>query len=81
MDSRKPDDDAARKNRAGNTAALRLAVAAYLLYLGWSILRDTVRGTSAMSPVLGWAAGVIFIACAVGFGWYSWKRWVRSRDE
>ena len=81
MDSRKPeDDDAARKSRAGNRAALRLAVAAYLLYLGYSILRDTLLGTSAMSPVLGWAAGVGFIVCAVLFGLYSWKRWTESRD-
>ena len=81
MDERKPEEDAARKTRAGNRAALRLAVSAYLLYLGYSILRDTVTGTSAMYPALGWIAGVVFIVAGALFGRYSWKRWKEVRDQ
>lgn len=80
MDDRKQEDDAARKSRAGNRAALRLAVAAYLLYLGYSILRDMLTGISSLSPVLGWTAGMAFIVCGLLFGWYSWKRWKEARD-
>lgn len=80
MDDRKQEDDAARKSRAGNKAALRLAVAVYLLYLGYTILRDMLVGISSLSPVLGWTAGVGFIVCGLLFGWYSWKRWKEARD-
>ena len=80
MDDRTPEEDAARKSRAGNRAALRLAVSAYLLYLGYSILHDTLTGTSAMSPVLGWIAGAVFIVGGALFGRYSWKRWKEARD-
>ena len=80
MDDRRPEDDAARKSRAGNRAALRLAVAVYLLYLGYSILRDMLTGISSLSPVLGWTAGAAFIVCGLLFGRYSWKRWKEARD-
>ena len=75
MDDRELDYDIAERNKAGSIAALRAAVAGYLFYLGLSMIRDLLRGVSTMSPVFVWAVGLVFIAAAVAFGFYTWRRW------
>ena len=73
---RKPEETPVQKrNRAMNLASLRAVVAAYLVYLGGSLIVDHLRGRSEMPPLLAWAAGLIFIAAGLGFGYYIWKQW------
>ena len=66
--------DMAKRGTATSIAVLRSAVAAYLAYLGYTLIRDVRAGGSAMSPVLAWTAGLLFIAAAVAFGFYTWRR-------
>ena len=67
--------DIQKRARAGTSATLRAAVAIYIIYLGRSIIKGVREGTSTMAPWLGWTAGIVFIAAALGFGVYAWKRW------
>ena len=73
---RKPEETPAQKRtRAMNLASLRAVVAAYLVYLGGSMIADYFRGRSSVSPILTWATGLFFIAAGLGFGYYIWKQW------
>ena len=56
--------DMAKRGTATSIAVLRAAVAAYLAYLGYTLIRDVRAGGSAMSPALAWTAGLLFIAAA-----------------
>lgn len=67
-----PEFDIQKRARAGTTATLRAAVAAYILYLGWKIM--TAVGSS-VPPLLAKGIGAVFIAAALAFGVYAWKRW------
>jgi hypothetical protein len=67
--------DVQKRARAGTAATFRAAVALYFLYLAWQIVRGVMDGTSSMSPVIGWIAGLGFVAAALVFGFYTWKRW------
>ena len=67
--------DMAKRTKASNFAVLRALVAAYLAWLGFSLIRDHLRGTSTLPPILVWAAGLGFIIAALAFGLYTWKLW------
>ena len=67
--------DIQKRARAGTSATLRAAVALYIIYLGWSIIRGVREGSSDMAPWIGWTAGIVLIAAAVGFGFYIVKRY------
>ena len=67
--------DMTRRASAINIAVLRSAVAAYLAYLGYDLIRDACTGVSALSPVLAWAAGLAFIFGAAAFAFFIRKRW------
>ena len=73
MTDRKPAYDPAKRNKAVNMATLRAVVAAYLLYLGVSILWDYLRGVSTLSAPVAWASGLGFSAAAIAFGIFTWK--------
>jgi hypothetical protein len=75
MADREFEYDIAKRAKATNAATLRAVVAAYLLYLGGSLIWDMLKGKSTMSPVLAWIAGLGFIAAALAFGYYTWKHW------
>ena len=64
--------DVQKRARAGTTATLRAAVAVYMIYLGWKIM--TAEGSSVPST-LATVIGIVFIAAALAFGVYTWKRW------
>ena len=72
--------DMAKRTKAQNFAVLRTVVAAYLAWLGFSLIRDHLRGASTLPPVLVWVAGPGFIAAALAFGLYAWKLWKRELD-
>ena len=78
MDEKKKEKDAASKNRSGNFFALRLAVSAYLVYLGFDILRDYLSGVSTLPIVSAWGFGVGFMVAGLGFALYSFLRYRRE---
>lgn len=69
-----------RKNKADVRAVFRGIVSAYLIYLGWDLIRS--GGSDPTFPVaVGWLAGGLFIAAALGFGWYTWKQYKQALQE
>ena len=68
-------------SRAGMTAALRLVAAGYLMYLGYELIRDHLRGVSSLSPALAWLCGIVFLTAGLLFGWYSWQRYRAGRSS
>ena len=78
MDGNGKRDQSGADRRAVNFLMLRLAVAAYLAYLGFDILRGHLSGASTLSPLLSWLCGVGFMAAALVFGLYSWRRYRRE---
>ncbi len=67
--------DIQKRARASTAATLRAAVAIYFIYLGRSVIVGVREGSTTMAPWLGWTAGIVFIAAALAFGVYAWKRW------
>ncbi|MCR5576345.1 MAG: hypothetical protein K6F56_04995 [Oscillospiraceae bacterium] len=67
--------DVQKRAKASTAATFRAVVALYFLYLARQIIRGAMDGSSSMSPVLAWIAGLGFIAAALAFGFYTWKRW------
>ena len=70
--------DMAKRTKAQNFAVLRTVVAAYLAWLGFSLIRDCVRGASTLSPAFAWTVGLVFIAAALAFAFYIWRQWKRE---
>ncbi len=60
--------DMQMRAQAGVRAAFRGVVAAYIAYLGYKL----IRSAEASWPI---AAGAVFIAAALAFGVYTWRRW------
>ena len=80
MDEEKKEKSA-EKNRAVNFFALRLAVAAYLAYQGFDLLRAYLVGASTLSAAAAWGCGVGFMAAGLAFGVYSLLRYRRETGE
>ena len=74
------DPNAPRKPGADSRAWLRAIVAGYLIYLGYSLIRDHLKGISSMAPWLSWACGLFFIAAGAAFGFYTWRSWRAARE-
>ena len=66
-------DNNGKFSRAQTAALLRTVVAGYIMYLGWKIATNTEE--SSMSPLVAKLIGGVFIAAAIGFGIYVFKRW------
>ena len=64
--------DPQKQTKAGTAALLRLAVAGYLVYMGYKI---AVNENTTMPPVTAKILGGVFIAAAMGFGAYTLLRW------
>ncbi len=75
MDNNNADFDPKKRTKALNLATLRAVVAAYLVYLGGSIVFDMLRGRSTLSPAFAWISGLFFVAVGLLFGLYTWRRW------
>ena len=80
MGRKNEETDVQKQSKAMNLASLRAVVAAYLIYLGFSLILDHLRGRSTLSPVFVWLAGFVFIAAGIAFGFYIWKCWRADRD-
>ena len=77
MDEKEPrfQYDIQKRARAGTSGTLRAAVALYILYIGYTLLRDTMAGVSSLPAWLGWLAGLVFMGAAVAFGVYTYRRY------
>ena len=64
-----------QRARAGTAATFRGIVAAYIAYLGYRIIQGRTDETSTLHVWAHWAIGLAFIAVALGFGYYIWRRW------
>ena len=73
------------KNNPGSLgtghAVLRGVIAAYLVYLGASLVYDQIRGISSLSPLLVWTVGPLFVLSGLGFGLYTWRTWKNEKQE
>ncbi len=76
MDDRKKQTEAVR-TRESSFTVVRAVVAGYLVYLGFSLLRGTTDGGTAMPLRLKWFFSLLFIAGGVLFAVYTWRRWRR----
>ena len=79
MDENDRNRQSADGRRAVNLFALRIAVAAYLVYLGFDIFRNYLIGASTLSPVQAWVFGPGFMVAGLAFAFYSWRRFRRER--
>ena len=68
-------------SKAVNRAVLRGVIAGYLVYLGGSLLYDLIKGTSSLSPLVGWTIGPLFVIAGVAFGFFTWRRWKTDERE
>ena len=80
MNQNSEETDMQKRSKATNLASLRAVVAAYLIYLGFSLILDYMRGRSTLSPVFVWLIGLVFITAGIVFGFYIWRRWCADRD-
>ena len=78
MDEKKKSEQTPARSRAVNFFTLRLAVAAYLIYLGFDLFRDYLAGASTLSPTAAWLCGPGFMAAGLAFGVYSYLRYRRE---
>lgn len=64
-----------QRAKAGTAATFRGVVALYIAYLGYKIIQGGMDESSTLPSWAGWTVGLAFIAAALGFGYYIWKRW------
>ena len=76
MDDRKKQTEAVR-TRESSFTVVRAVVAGYLVYLGFSLLRGTTDGGTAMPLRLKWFFSLLFIIAGLLFAVYTWRRWRR----
>ena len=69
------------RSKAITMAILRAAVSGYLIYLGFSMIKDHLEGNSTLAPWLTWVCGVFFILGGAAFIWYSWKQYRAATKE
>ena len=75
MEKWKSEYDELSRAKARSTATLRGVVACYLVYLGYTLIRDLLRGSSTLPLWAAWAAGLGFCTAGAAFGLFAWKRY------
>lgn len=76
MDERKKQTKAV-STRESSFTVVRAVVAGYLVYLGFSLMRGTTDGGTAMPLLLKWFFSLLFIVGGLLFAVYTWRRWHR----
>ena len=74
----KKEYDPVIMGKAISGMALRVIVAAYLVYMAWKVLTGALNGGS---PIPEWGAWLIFLAfaaAAAGFCVYSWRQYRKA---
>lgn len=69
----KPKYNVQRHRRATIRSSVRAAAALYLVYIGYSLIRD--RAESSMPVWASVAVGAAFIAAAAAIGLYAWRQY------
>ena len=64
--------------RSGSFAVLRAAIAAYLIWLGYGIVRDALTGAQGQVPLWVLLFGILFIIIGAAFAVYAWRRYRRE---
>ena len=79
MNNQNENFDQANKTKISNMTILRAVVAGYLFYLGFTILRDVMKGEPGSLPIwLLWLCGIGFMLAALAFGFYTWKQYQKQ---
>ena len=73
--------DIQKRARAGTAATARIAVALYIVWLGYKIIQGVQEGNTSMPAAVGWLTGVSFIVVAIAFGFYIWKRYRKDLED
>ena len=72
--------DIQKRAKAGTAATLRAVISVYVIYLGWTVLKGVLNGTSPVPVWVGWLVANVFTAAAIAFGFYTWKTWRRDLE-
>ena len=72
--------DIQKRAKAGTAATLRAVISVYVIYLGWTVLKGVLNGTSPVPVWVGWLVAIVFTAAAIAFGFYTWKTWRRDLE-
>ena len=75
MNGERPVYNVQKRARAGTTATLRAVAAIYIFYLGLTVLRGTLRGSSPVPAWIAWTAGLVFMGGALAFVCYAYRRY------
>ena len=67
------------RSRANVSATLRGCVALYLVWLGVQLIRGAGAPDTTMPVWLNWVFGILLILAALGFGWYTLRRWLSDK--
>lgn len=70
--------DMTRKAGAVTGLVLRAAIAGYLAYLAWHILRGAQKGGSPIPEWGAWLICLAFAAAAAGFCLYAWRAYQKG---
>ncbi len=81
MKNEKLEYDVQKRAKAGTAALLRAVVALYIAWLGYKVIRGVGEDGSTVPPAAGWIIGIVFIAAALAFGFYIWKRWRADLED
>ena len=73
--------DFQKQNRARTAGMLRGAATVYLIYLAWTIVRDTLNGSSTLPGWVAWLSAAVFGIGGAVFGLYAWKTYRRDLEE
>ncbi len=74
----KKEYDPATMGKAMSGMALRVIVSAYLVYLAWKILSETLNGGSPIPAWGAWLIFLLFVGAAAYFCVYAWKRYKKE---
>lgn len=72
--------DIQKRAKAGTAATLRAVISVYVIYLGWTVLKGVLSGSSPVPVWVGWLVAIVFTAAAVAFGFYTWKTYLRDKE-
>ena len=72
--------DIQKRAKAGTAATLRAVISVYVIYLGWTVLKGVLNGTSPVPVWVGWLVAIVFTAASIAFGFYTWKTWRRDLE-
>ena len=76
---RKRGYDTVLVGRAATGLVLRVAVAGYIVYLAWEILKGTLSGDSPLPDWGAWLIFAAFVAAALAFCVFAWKQFNTAR--